>query len=194
MNRTSKIVLVIQVFLASLANVVRSPGSAALVILFATVALAGCGRPFDVKTAPGFVPLENQSTYDYRATTPEGVVVAVRVVEDEKRGDLDFWTHALTLQLRDVSGYALLESRDVASLDGTKGKLLKFGHDEDDKPYAYWISIFPAQGRLFLVEAGGAKDAFERARPNVEWMLASVKVRCDTAVSPVLASRTCNRW
>ncbi len=157
---------------------------------------AGCGRPFDVKTAPGFVPLENQSasSYDYRATTPEGVVVAVRVVEDEKRGDLAFWTQALTLQLRDVSGYALLDAVDVRSLDGTPGKLLKFGHDEADKPFAYWVTIFPAQGRLFLVEAGGAKDPFERARPNVEWMLASVRVRCDTIVSPILASRTCNRW
>lgn len=168
-----------------------------LAVVAALLAAAtGCGRPFDVKTAPGFVPLENQSvsSYDYRATTPEGVVVAVRVVEDEKRGDLAFWTQALTLQLRDVSGYALLDSVDVRSLDGTPGKLLKFGHDEADKPFAYWVTIFPAQGRLFLVEAGGAKEPFERARPSVEWMLASVRVRCDTIVSPILASRTCNRW
>lgn len=166
------------------------------VALTALGALAGCGRPFDVKTAPGFIPLENQDAhrYDYRATTPEGVVVAVRVVDDERRGDLAFWTQAVSLQLREVSGYALLDSVDVRSQDGTPGKLLKFGHDEGDKPFAYWVTIFPAQGRLFLVEAGGAKDAFERARPSVEWMLASVRVRCDTIVSPVLASRTCNRW
>ncbi len=156
--------------------------------------IVACGRPFDVKTAPGFVPLENQTAYDYRATTPEGVVMAVRVVEDEKRGDLAFWTQALTLQLRDVSGYALLDTADVRSLDGTPGKLLKLGHDEADKPFTYWVAIFPAQGRLFLVEAGGAKDAFERSRPRVEWMLASVRVRCDSALSPILASRTCNRW
>ena len=165
---------------------------AALLALLALV--AGCGRPFDVKTAPGFVPLENQVAYEYRATSPEGVVVAVRVVDDERRGDLAFWTQAVTLQLRDVSGYALLDAVDVRSLDGTPGKLLKFGHDEGDKPFAYWVTVFPAQGRLFLVEAGGAKEPFERARPNVEWMLASVRVRCDTIVSPVLASRTCNRW
>ena len=157
-------------------------------------AVSACGRPFDVKTAPGFVPLENQTSYEYRATSPEGVVVAVRVVEDEKRGDLAFWTQAITLQLRDVSGYALLDSVDVASRDGTKGKLLKFGHDEGDKPFAYWVTIYPAQEKLFLVEAGGAKDAFDRAKPSVEWMLKSVRVRCDTIVSPVLASRTCNRW
>lgn len=147
-----------------------------------------------MKTAPGFVPLENQEAYDYRATSPDGVVFAVRVVEDERRGDLAFWTNAITLHLRETSGYALLDARDVTSRDGTRGKLLKLGHDEGDKPFSYWVAIFPAQGRLFLVEAGGAKENFERARPSLEWMLMSVRVVCDTIVSPVLASRTCNRW
>ena len=158
--------------------------------------LVACGRPFKVQTAPGFVPLENQSgySYDYRATTPEGVVLAIRALDDEDRGDLAFWTQALTLQLRDVSGYALLETVDTTSRDGTKGKLLKLGHDEDGKPFTYWVGVYLAQGRLFIVEAGGQKDAFDRAKPGVESMLASVKVKCDTIVSPVLASRTCNKW
>ena len=163
-------------------------------VALASVALAGCGHPFDVQAAPGFVPLDNQAAYDWRATTPEGIVVAVRVVEDEKRGDIAFWTDAVTLQLRDVSGYALLDSAEVTSLDGTKGRMLKFGHDEDGKPFVYWVSIFAAQSRLFLVETGGAKDAFDRARPNVEWMLKSVRVKCGGFLYPILSSHTCNRW
>jgi hypothetical protein len=155
---------------------------------------AACGKPFDVQTAPGFVALENQHDFDWRATTPEGVVVGIRVVEDEKRGDLAFWTQAMTLQLRDVTGYALLESADVVSADGTRGRLLKFGHDEDDKPYVYWVAIFPAQSRLFVVESGGQKELFERARPNIEWTMKSIHVRCGGFLAPVLSSHTCNRW
>ena len=166
----------------------------ALVAASLALGAAACGKPFDVKTAPGMVALENQREFDWRATTPEGVVVGVRVVEDEDRGDLAFWTQAVTLQLRDVSGYALLESADVASADGTKGRLLKFGHDEDDKPYVYWVTLYLAQDRLFLVESGGAKELFERARPNVEWTMKSVRVRCGGFLAPVLSSHTCNRW
>jgi hypothetical protein len=166
----------------------------ALVATSLALGAVACGKPFDVKTAPGMVALENQREFDWRATTPEGVVVGVRVVEDEDRGDLAFWTQAVTLQLRDVSGYALLESADVASLDGTKGRLLKFGHDEDGKPYEYWVTLYLAQGRLFLVETGGAKELFERARPNVEWTMKSVRVRCNGFLAPVLSSHTCNRW
>jgi hypothetical protein len=105
-----------------------------------------------------------------------------------------FWTRALTLQLRDVTGYALLESTDTKSLDGTAGKLLKFGHDEGSKPYLYWVAIYQAQNRLFVAEAGGTKEQMERFRPQIEWTLKSLKVKCDTFVSPVFASRTCNKW
>lgn len=166
---------------------------AALLALVATSA-TGCGRPFKVDTAPGFIELAGQGEYAYRATTPEGVVVAVRVVEDEERADVDFWAKAVTLQMRDVSGYALLSSKDVESRDGTKGKELRFGHDEDKKPYEYVVQIYAAQSRLFVVEAGGAKDQMDRAKASVDWTMKSVKVKCDTIVSPVLASRTCGRW
>lgn len=167
-----------------------------LLLALGALVLVACGKPFDVKTAPGFVPLQNQAgySYDYRATTPEGVVMAIRVIEDENRGDIAFWTTALTLQLRDVSGYALLSTSDITSRDGTKGKLLKMGHDEDGKPYTYWVGIFLAQGRLFIVEAGGTKEAFDRSVASIEWMMRTLKVKCDTIVSPVLASRTCNKW
>lgn len=167
-----------------------------MVVLAAALSLgaAACGRPFDVKTAPGFVALDNQRDFDWRATTPEGVVVAVRVVDDEERGDLAFWTQAVTLQLRDVAGYALLDSAEVTSLDGTKGRLLKFGHDEDGKPYAYWVAIYPAQSRLFVLETGGPKELFERARPSLEWTMKSLRVRCSGLLAPVLSSHTCNRW
>ncbi len=171
----------------------RSPSFLVALAVLALGAVA-CGRPFDVKTAPGFVELVDQEQYAYRATSPEGVVTAVRVVEDEERGDLAFWTHALTLQLREGSGYALYGTADVTSKDGTKGKLLRFGRDQDGKPFTYWVAVYPAQNRLFVVEAGGAKEPFERAQKSVELAMASVRVRCDSVVAPVLASRTCNRW
>ncbi len=165
-------------------------------VLLATLALAltGCGRPFKIKTSPGFVELENQGDYAYRSTTPEGVVLAVRVVDDEERGDLDFWAKAITLQLRDVSGYASLESREIASADGTKGRLLRFGHDEDNKPFEYWVAFFLAQSRIFILESGASKTEMDRARPALEAMLKSLRVRCDGFPAPILASRTCNRW
>ena len=55
----------------------------ALLVLATVLALVvGCGRPFTIGTAPGFIELERQEpTYQYRATSPEGVVVGVQVID-----------------------------------------------------------------------------------------------------------------
>jgi hypothetical protein len=171
----------------------RIPVSLALPLLLALA--TGCGRPFRVQTAPGLVELAQQApAYDYRALAPEGVVVAVRAIDLDGRGDLDFWARATVLRMRQLNGYALLGSDDVKSLDGTPGRELRFGHDESGRTYLYTVRLFVAQGRLFVVEAGGPRAEMERYKRSVDWTLASVKVRCDSWLAPVLASRTCNRW
>jgi hypothetical protein len=155
----------------------------------------GCGRPFHVQTAPGLVELENQApAYDYRAIAPEGVVVGVRAIDVRDRGDLDFWTRATLVRMRQLNGYALLGTDDVKSRDGTPGRELRFGHDESGKPYLYSLRLFVAQGRLFVVEAGGPRAEMDRYKANVDWTMKSLKVRCDALLAPVFASRTCNRW
>lgn len=149
-------------------------------LLVSAMLATACGRPFDIRTAPGFIELQDQDPdYGYRATTPEGVVVGVKAVPLEGEGsqDIAFWQRALTLQLRDVSGYALTGERDVRSLDGVPGKELRFGHDESGKPFSYWLTFFVSGKRLILVEAGGPSAQFERYQASVEWMEKSVKVR-----------------
>jgi hypothetical protein len=170
------------------------PAMAAALALVA-IGTSACGRPFKVETAPGFVELDNQEPqYAYRAIAPEGVVMGVRVVPLEDKGDLSFWTRSVTLRFRQMNAYALLETVDVTARDGTPGKELRFGHDEANKPYLYRVRLYVAQDRLFIIEVGGAKEQMDRYKASIDWMLLSVLVKCDAIVSPVLASRTCNRW
>lgn len=154
-----------------------------------------CGRPFDVRTPREFVELDDQEPeYDYRATTPDGVVVAARAIDSNGRGTVGFWEQAVTLQMRDVSGYGFLGSKDVRSEDGTPGKDLRFGHDENGKPYLYRVAVFVAQNRVFLLEAGGLRDAVQRYQAKLDWQVSTFHARCGFFAAPVLASRTCNRW
>jgi hypothetical protein len=145
----------------------------ALLLALAT----GCGRPFDVKTAPGLIELENQEPeYAYRAIAPEGVVMAVRVVDTKDRGDLEFWTRATTLRMRQLDGYALLGTGDVKTRDGTPGHELRFGHDESGKPYFYTLRIFVAHKRLFLVETGGPQREMDNYKTQLDWMQSTLKL------------------
>ena len=155
----------------------------------------GCGRPFKVATAPEMVELDHQDPeYDYRAMAPDGGVMGVRAIETKGRGDVDFWARATELRMRQLNGYALLAKSEVKSKDGTPGRELSFGHDEKGKAYLYTVRLYVAQDRLFLVESGGPRDAMTRYESSLAWMAASLRVKCSTFVSPVLASRTCNRW
>lgn len=138
---------------------------------------AGCGKGFEVKTAPGLVELEHQEPdYQFRAISPEGVVLGVRVIDVDKQGDLEFWTRACTLRIRELDGYALLGAADVRSRDGTPGHELRFGHDEHGKPYLYTLRIFVRRGRLYLVESGGLKKEVEHYQGQLDWMEASLKL------------------
>ncbi len=138
---------------------------------------------------------EQEPEYAYRAIAPDGVVLAVRVVDTDDQGDLDFWTHATILRMRQMNGYALLGTSDVKSRDGTAGKELRFGHDEaGGKPFVYAVRLFVAQSRLFVVEAGGSKEQLDRYAKSVEWAEASLRVVCGAVGYPVFASHTCHRW
>lgn len=141
-------------------------------ILFALL-LAGCGHAFQTATPPGFVELEDQESYgyDWRATTADGLVVAVRDIANEPKGPLEFWTRAIENSLRQRGGYALLGRRDVKNAQGLTGVELRFGHDEAQKPHLYTVTIFVTDSHIYLLEAGGSKEQMEaNAKELARWV------------------------
>ncbi len=153
--------------------------------LVTLVGTAACGRPFDVKTPPGLVELDDQGpAYEYRAIAPEGVVVGVKVVDVGDKGDLAFWTRATSLRMRQLDGYAALGDSDVKSRNGIAGHEMRFGHDEGGKPYVYTLRVFVKPkscflcggSRLFIVETGGPKAEVDRYQQALDWTEASLKL------------------
>jgi hypothetical protein len=136
-------------------------------------ALAPACTPFRVTTPAHFVALPEPGDYDWRGATPDGMVVGVRAIDNDARGDLGFWAQALELKLRGLGGYALLDKKDIEGKGGLRGVRMRFGHDEGAKPHLYDVVLYVTQKRLFLLEAGAAKDVFERYAADVEGWLAS---------------------
>ena len=140
-------------------------------------AVAGCGT-FKAPTPPGFVALAEQDPlYDYRATTHDGVVLAVRVMPNDPLGDEAFWSQAVELRLRNQGGYALLESRAVRTRSGLPGRQIRFGHDEGARPHVYQVTLFVTKKRIYLLEAGGAKALMDRESPRLEAFVATFEPR-----------------
>jgi hypothetical protein len=151
---------------------------ARLSLLLSALTLAACGRSFEVKTPRRFVELEEEySDYEYRATTADGVVVGVREVEvdPDKGGSIDFWVEAIEQRMRQVGGYALLETKPATARGGLRGKQLRFGRDEGEIPYRYWVTMFLDDDVLYVIEAGGKEDVFTRAQRDVEALIRSLE-------------------
>ena len=148
------------------------------ILLSATLLLtaAACTRAAHLQTPAGFAELGDQHAYDYRATTAQGVVVAVRTEKNSLHAPADFWTQAIDARLRQ-GGYVAESAKDVIAPSGLVGKQVRYTREaEDRRTYAYWLTVFATKEHVYVVEAGGDKELFEPAMPALEQAVASLRV------------------
>lgn len=140
--------------------------------LLVALMAAGCGSSFFLPAPPGFVELEDQEpAYDYRATSADGVVIGVREIDHEPKGDMSFWQQAVQNRLRTMAGYALLDTREVVTQSGLKGKQLRFGYDSDGRPMRYDVTLFVTDDHIYVVEFGGPQDEMNKQSRYLDWVL-----------------------
>lgn len=137
----------------------------------ASLAFSSCA-PL-LTTPPGFVEVEGEP-YDYRAASADGLVISVREIDHEPKGDLAFWVRAMENELRFGRGYALLTTSDVTTAKGLAGKELRFGHDEGSSPHLYWVALFVTKSTLYVIEAGGTKELVEKNRDLLDKAIKSL--------------------
>ena len=140
---------------------------------FATLA-TGCATA-QLDTPSGFAAHEDDAVYDFRASDGEGVVLAVRTEKNDPKGDLDYWTAALDVQLR-KAGYEAKAAQDVQSADGHQGKQIRYVIDVDGRELVFWLSVFVTKREVVLVEAGGDAEFFEPKATDVETAIGSLRV------------------
>lgn len=126
----------------------------------------GCTPATALRTPPGFVQLDRDGDYGYRATNAEGVVIAVRELDNDPRGDLDFWTVAVDARLRRT--YTAQSAHEVESDAGLPGRQIRYRAVRGGRPHVYWATVFVDRDRVLLVEAGGDEAFFAESREAVE--------------------------
>lgn len=153
-----------------------------VLVLMLSASLAGCaGRHFDLDTPDDFVELEEGAQqrrgYALRATSADGVVLAVREIDDDREGSREFWVQAIRNRLRRAGGYALLEEEDVRAASGDTGHQMRFGRDESARPYAYWVTVFVRDHRITIVEAGGRRETFDAQAEEIRRTITGIRLR-----------------
>lgn len=137
--------------------------------------LAGCHA--QLSPPSGFAEVPSGDAFVQRVASARGVVLAVRELPAPEGASLAFWRDAIGERLMRGRGYALLEERAVRARTGVVGTLLCFGHDQNGHTYDYWVAVFGTSKRVTLVEAGGRRDVFRAARPELEQAIGSLDLR-----------------
>lgn len=138
------------------------------VTLCLAVAAFGCTHGTQFATPPGFVAIDDDA-YDFRATNADGVVLAVRAMDNDPSGDLAFWSGAIDRRLR--QHYDAVDVIEVEAESGTPGVQIRYETSHHGRVHRYWATIFVAGDRVILVEAGGDAEMFD---PHVDDVAAAV--------------------
>ncbi len=142
-------------------------------ISLALLAAGSQGCATTLQTPPGFAELDSHD-YAYRATSPQGVVVAARSEKNELHTGTDFWAESIDLQLQRGGYRKDGAARDVTSAKGLKGKELRYAVTREGREHRYWIAVFAKSRTVLVVEAGGDAEPFDRSEAAVEKALLSV--------------------
>ena len=139
-----------------------------------SLGVAACHPSAQLAAPDGFAQLDHQKSYDWRAASAQGVVLAVRTEKNDPRANVDFWADAIDVRLR-RSGYNAEARKDVQSANGVAGKQLRYSRVEDQRTYRYWLTVFVTDDRVYVVEAGGDKESFDPAEKTVERAVLTVR-------------------
>jgi hypothetical protein len=149
----------------------RLAGLALATFLPLATVMTGCGP----KLAPpaSFGKLDS-GAYDYRAATPQGIVIAARSEKNKPRANVDFWSHAVDVRLRQ-GGYAKTSEGAIATDRGLPGIEMRYTREQEGRAYDYVLALFVKERRVYVVEAAGDKEDFAPARAEVEQAIRSLE-------------------
>jgi hypothetical protein len=146
------------------------PGRLALLALVA--ALVSCVTPGPVLERPaGFALFEGER---YRAVTPEGVVLGVRLVPNDPEQGLRFWAEALKVHMLG-SGYRLLAEEPFKAPIGD-GALFEWVAPLGGEDWVYLTAVAVSGRDIALVEAAGPFARYREHRGAVLTSLATINL------------------
>ncbi len=118
---------------------------------------AGCAT---IDAPAGYIEVKDQTTYDYKAISAQGNVIALNSHQNEDRSaDLKFWAQAVEYQKVDVDGMKLAAREDIEFDDGHRGVLFQFEAGEGQGKVIYLVALHVTPSRIHTVEATGPAEA-----------------------------------
>ncbi len=143
-----------------------------ITILLACLLVLSCQK-IVLDEPEGFAKVEMRGMY--KAISPEGVVLRIRIVENLPSKGVDFWGEALTFQLK-KEGYG--SSTEGVFFDGLdkKGYYHEWGMAYGTETYKYLTAIIPYEQSIVITEVAGEYRAYADYRESIIDCLKTIKL------------------
>jgi hypothetical protein len=135
------------------------------IVLSLALLTAACGPVSKLSAPDGFAHVDG--SYDDRVASACGVVIGTRVVANEPKANLDFWTQAIDLRLRQKGYEPYEQAQDVKSDSGLPGRSLHYVFFDGTRKNRYFVDVYATSRRILLVEAAGDATDFDANLPKV---------------------------
>jgi hypothetical protein len=110
--------------------------------------------------------------HEFKALTPDGVVLSVHEVDNDPKADLNFWSEALKTRMSQA-GYRVLGD-SVLSGKGSEVSLLRLAAPLGQKDYLYYVALSMHGAKIRVTEAAGETSRFQaRAAAVLQAMIAT---------------------
>ncbi len=140
----------------------------------AAVVLGGCVTARAALEPPaGFAAFDGERIW--RALSPEGVAVSVRLVDNDPRQTLTFWAQALKTQL-EKSGYTLTAEETLDTRSG-KGILFEWAAPVGEDDWIYLTALSVVGERIAIAEAAGEYSLYQKHRPAIVESLRTLQIQ-----------------
>lgn len=147
--------------------------------LVSALMLPACAT-FRVHNPDGFAELDESEDYDFRTANAEGVVVGIRAMRNRPYANLAFWSRVIDERMQS-RGYNPEDNREVVTASGIHGRQYRYLRMYGGREHRYWVTVFVVdhgpfrRNRVFVLEAGGDREVFDRAIPAIDGTIRSFR-------------------
>lgn len=145
----------------------------AALVAAACLATVGCHPGAKLDTPSGFATLDRTDDFSYRAASARGVVLATRTESNDVAGNAEFWTDALDEAMQQ-KGYGRATRKAVRTQKGLAGTQLQYETSRNGREHRYWLTVFATKSKVYVVEAAGDKEPFDKAKDTIDKAIASL--------------------
>ena len=149
-------------------------GKSVTLALALIVSAVGCRTTADIvlERPAGFAVYQGEGPW--QAVSPEGVVMQVRLLENDPPQGLSFWAEALEIHLV-KTGYRLTGKESVTTPAG-EAVVLDWLAPVAGEDWVYLTAFLVHEDRIALVEAAGPYGLFQRHRAELMASIATLAV------------------